>query len=150
MFRGKISDIRNAPTTIENVVTYDAVVQVDNRDLRLKPGMTANVSFLITHKERILKVPNVALRFRPEFAREEGNKEKEERPQAIGTSSREDKRPGRVWILSSKGEMIPIPISPGITDGTFTEVRGGDLKEGMEIIVEDLAKKKEPGLSGNV
>ncbi len=71
IFRGTVSEIRNAPQTIQNVVTYDVVIQVDNRDLRLKPGMTANVSIQIEHKENILKVPNSALRFRPEFAKKE-------------------------------------------------------------------------------
>ena len=56
-FRGKVSEIRNAPTTIQNVVTYDVVIQVGNKDFKLKPGMTANVSVLIAHKEGVLKIP---------------------------------------------------------------------------------------------
>ena len=64
-FRGKVSEIRNAPTTIQNVVTYDIVIQVGNKDFKLKPGMTANVSILIAHKEGVLKIPNSALRFQP-------------------------------------------------------------------------------------
>ncbi len=71
IFRGKVSEIRNAPQTIQNVVTYDVVIQVNNSDLRLKPGMTANVSIQIEHKENVLKIPNSALRFRPEFAKKE-------------------------------------------------------------------------------
>jgi HlyD family secretion protein len=70
-FRGRVSEIRNAPQIIQNVVTYNVVIQVDNSDLRLKPGMTANVSVQIEHKENILKIPNSALRFRPETARKE-------------------------------------------------------------------------------
>ena len=85
-FRGKVSEIRNAPITIQNVVTYDVVVQVDNTDLRLKPGMTANVSVQIEHKENILKIPNSALRFRPESAKKEetGNKKQEVPPSDKG------------------------------------------------------------------
>ncbi|MCX8117445.1 MAG: efflux RND transporter periplasmic adaptor subunit [Desulfobacterota bacterium] len=70
-FQGRVSEIRNAPQTIQNVVTYNVVIQVENRDLRLKPGMTANVSIEIEHKENILKVPNAALRFRPESIKRE-------------------------------------------------------------------------------
>jgi HlyD family secretion protein len=67
-FTGKVTQVRNAPTTIQNVVTYDAVVQVANPELRLKPGMTANVAFLIAERQDILKVPTAALRFQPEGA----------------------------------------------------------------------------------
>ena len=62
-FRGRVSEVRNAPTTIQNVVTYDVVIQVGNKDFKLKPGMTANVSVLIAHQEGVLKIPNAALRF---------------------------------------------------------------------------------------
>lgn len=68
VFRGKVTQVRNAPTTIQNVVTYNAVVQVENPELKLKPGMTANVAFLIAERQDVLKVPNAALRFQPEGA----------------------------------------------------------------------------------
>jgi len=72
-FRGRISDIRNAPVTVQNVVTYDVVVQVENKDLKLKPGMTANVTIVIARRDNVLKVPNQALRFQPEgVGKEEG------------------------------------------------------------------------------
>ena len=64
-FRGKVHQVRNAPTIIQNVVTYDAVVRIDNKDLLLKPGMTANVQFLVSEKEDALTIPNMALRFKP-------------------------------------------------------------------------------------
>lgn len=67
-FTGKVVQVRNAPITIQNVVTYDAVVQVANPEMRLKPGMTANVSFLIAERSNTLKVPNAALRFQPDGA----------------------------------------------------------------------------------
>ena len=75
-FRGKVSEIRNAPTTIQNVVTYDIVLRVGNNDFKLKPGMTANVSILIAHREGVLKVPNSALRFQPSTVRREDGGEK--------------------------------------------------------------------------
>ena len=74
IFRGKVSEVRNAPITIQNVVTYDVVILVNNEDLKLKPGMTANVSIMIAHREGVLKIPNAALRFRPLSARKESGK----------------------------------------------------------------------------
>jgi HlyD family secretion protein len=70
-FQGKVTDIRNAPVTVQNVVTYDVVIQVKNPELKLRPGMTANASILVAQRENALKIPNSALRFRPEFAKKE-------------------------------------------------------------------------------
>jgi HlyD family secretion protein len=70
-FLGKVTDIRNAPVTLQNVVTYDVVIQVKNLELKLRPGMTANASILVAQRENALKIPNSALRFRPEFAKKE-------------------------------------------------------------------------------
>src|SRR3990167_6948732 len=64
-FRGTVAQVRNAPTVVQNVVTYNAVVRIDNKELLLKPGMTANVQFLVAQKEDALTIPNIALRFRP-------------------------------------------------------------------------------------
>ena len=142
-FRGKVSEIRNAPITIQNVVTYDVVIQVDNKDLKLKPGMTANVSVQIEHKEGILKIPNAALRFRPESAKMKETVEKrKEGLKQMKSSTGEGGRPGRVWVLSKEGKPIPISIVLGITDGTFSQVSEGGLKEGMEVIVEETSNKK--------
>ncbi len=89
-FRGRVSEVRNAPQTIQNVVTYDVVIQVDNRELRLKPGMTANVSIQIEHKEDILKVPNSALRFKPEIAKKEETVKTSSRKQEVPSSEKRD------------------------------------------------------------
>jgi HlyD family secretion protein len=156
-FNGKVSEIRNAPITIQNVVTYDVVIQVDNKDLKLKPGMTANVSVLIEHKEGILKIPNAALRFRPAVAKikETGEKGKGGSPQKqksneqVKSPQGEKERPGKVWVLSQQGKPIPVSIVLGITDGTFSEVVAGDLREGMEVIVEETSGKKGQGQSGS-
>ncbi len=64
-FRGKVRQIRNSPQTVQNVVTYDAVIDVDNPDLKLRPGMTANVTFVSAEKDDVLRVPNAAMRFKP-------------------------------------------------------------------------------------
>jgi HlyD family secretion protein len=150
MFQGRISEIRNAPMTIQNVVTYDVVIQVDNKELKLKPGMTANVSVLVAHKEGVLKISNAALRFRPEVAKREETGEKKKGDLSKGpqmsrnpTSSQgEGKLTGRVWVLSPEGKAKPISIVLGITNGSFSEVVSGDLKEGTEVIVEETSNKK--------
>jgi HlyD family secretion protein len=156
-FRGKVSEIRNAPTTISNVVTYDVVIQVDNRDLKLKPGMTANVSVLVAHREGVLKISNAALRFRPEFVKsgEAENKRKgdlSKGPQLSGSgksSQGEEKLTGRVWVLSPEGKPKPITIVLGITNGSFSEVVSGGLKEGTEVIVEEGSNKKSSSQGGS-
>jgi HlyD family secretion protein len=145
-FQGIVSEIRNAPTTIQNVVTYDVVIQVDNRDLKLKPGMTANVTILVAHKEGALKIPNAALRFRPVYVKEEraGAKGKEKSPVTgkLPQPGTDRGRPGRVWSLSPEGKPVPISIVVGISDGTFSEMVAGDLQEGTEIIIEETSNKK--------
>ena len=152
-FRGKVSEIRNAPQTIQNVVTYDVVIEVGNKELKLKPGMTANVSILIAQRKGALKLPNAALRFRPEPGEGIPAKKKEglkkEGPAANKPpESAEGPRPVRVWILSQDGKPVPVTVQLGITNGSYSEVVEGDLKEGMQVIVEDLTKKKSQGQSG--
>jgi len=83
-FTGQVTQVRNAPITVQNVVTYDAVVQVANPDLRLKPGMTANVSFLIAERQNVVKVPTAALRFRPDGAAPEPSARTSQTPQRGG------------------------------------------------------------------
>jgi HlyD family secretion protein len=149
IFRGKVSEVRNAPIIIQNVVTYDVVIQVDNKDLKLKPGMTANVSVMIAHGEGVLKIPNAALRFRPASAKSESGKggPPQKAGEQVKSSQGDQGRPGRVWILSKEGKPIPASIVLGITDGTFSEVMSGDLREGGEVIVEETSGKKGPAQS---
>jgi len=113
---------------VQNVVTYDVVIKVDNPDLRLKPGMTANVSIITSIKNDILKIPKSTLRFSP--VTQEKTKAK---PQQKG--------PG-VWILeNNKPKRIPITV--GISDGLYSEVVTGEIKEGQDVIVESLSKGLE-------
>ncbi len=121
-FKGRVWQVRIAPITVQNVVTYDVVIKVDNSSLKLKPGMTANVSIIVAAKKDVLKIPNAALRFRP---RETG------KPSVY-------KSPG-VWILEN-GKPKRIKVTTGISDGNYTELISGELKEGQEAIVESLTK----------
>ncbi len=131
-FPGKVWQIRQAPISVQNVVTYDVVIQVHNRDLKLMPGMTANTTIIVATRQNALRVTNAALRFR--FP---------ERSRSSGESAVAAERKGMVvWILEG-GKPKRIPMTPGISDGTYTEVVSGDLKEGQQAIVELLRKSKE-------
>jgi HlyD family secretion protein len=142
-FTGKVWQIRQAPITVQNVVTYDVVVQVNNRDFKLMPGMTANVSIIITKKHNVLRITNGALRFR--FTdRQTGT--------TLGSASTAtpgggEKKGTSVWLLEN-GKPRRVTITPGISDGVYTEVVSGELKEGQQLIVEALKKSQTKGPSG--
>jgi HlyD family secretion protein len=141
-FQGRVWQVRRAPITVQNVVTYDVVVQVPNRDLKLMPGMTANVTVVITTKEDVLRIPNAALRFRPPA---------DPAASKAGTDAGagEQKAPSgpAVWVLE-KGKPKRMGITPGISDGIWTEVVAGDLKQEHQVIVEAAAKNKAAGSAG--
>ncbi len=127
-FRGQVSQVRISPVTVQNVVTYDVVVQVENKDLRLKPGMTANVSVVTAVRENVLRLPNGALRFRPQ--------EREGRGASQGSLPRKGQS---VWVLE-EGKPKRVHLKTGVSDGIYTEIQSGDLAEGREVITESLAK----------
>jgi HlyD family secretion protein len=145
-FKGIVAQVRNAATTVQNVVTYNVVVSVDNPELKLKPGMTANVSIIVARRESALKIPNSALRFRPPEevasatppANAAGGGQ---RPPAGGSGRAEgSKRSGsprgerKVYVLApgaAKPEAIPVKL--GISDGLTTEVLEG-LKVGDAVV----------------
>lgn len=134
LFRGKVSQIRIAPITVQNVVTYDVVINVDNRDLKLKPGMTANVSVILSNKKDVLKIPNAALRFRYDD------------PKAEPQAQKGARGPG-IWLLE-KGKPKRVKITPGISDGNYTEVASGEVREGQDVIVEMTSKAKKTSQTG--
>jgi HlyD family secretion protein len=152
LFHGQVKQVRNAPISVQNVVTYDVVVGVKNSDLRLKPGMTANVSIVVAQKDNVLKVPNAALRFTPPKGAAGGTPgaataERASAPaqpmlQTPGTSGQPE-RPEKVkaerfktvWRLSSSGDPEGIGVQPGISDGASTEVFTTELQEGDAVIV---------------
>jgi HlyD family secretion protein len=232
-FRGKVTDIRNAPLTVQNVVTYDVVILVKNPELKLRPGMTANASILVAQRENVLKIPNSALRFRPEFAKKEaspptkgaaapaapspssstgeqilerlkaelkltpeqqagisrilkdaqseilaarkagGAEEAKNKSKELRTANRLkirslltedqkkkfdqlDQRPEsspapaqgfKIWVPAPDGKPVPVDITTGISDGSYTEVASGVLKEGQEVIVEAASGNNKGGAS---
>jgi HlyD family secretion protein len=162
-FRGKISQIRNAATTVSNVVTYDAVIDVANEDLRLRPGMTANATVTYADKKDVLAVPNAALRFRPP---PEANLPKaaasaatghrshdtgsasgqggggDGRPEGRGEGRGEGREAKTLWTLDGN-TPVQVPIKTGLSDGAYTELLNDDLKEGESVIVDATVAGKE-------
>jgi HlyD family secretion protein len=146
-FRGQVRQVRNAPISVQNVVTYNVVIGVDNRDMRLKPGMTANVSIIVARKDQVVKVPNAALRFTPpKPAKPDGP---DGRTAASAGGAGANAKAARlaaggagqplwakvVWRLGPSGDPEAVPVQTGISDGNFTEVVGGEMKEGDEVII---------------
>jgi HlyD family secretion protein len=129
VFRGRLRQVRDNAQTIQNVVTYDAVVDVDNSERLLKPGMTANVSFTYASREAALRVPNAALRFRPDAAAVLELTRGEPVPSPTPPDGR------LLWRLEA-GKAAPLLVRTGVTDGTFTEVVSGALKPGDALVVE--------------
>ncbi len=125
VFHGRIAQIRLAPQTVQNVVTYTAVIQVDNPDLKLKPGMTANVTAIVAERKDVITVPNAALRFRPANA---------EQPQR-------GKQGPTIWKIDGE-QLTPVAVKLGVTDGVVSEVISGDIKEGDRIATPTAANAK--------
>jgi HlyD family secretion protein len=146
-FRGEVTQIRKAPQVLQNVVTYDVVVSANNSDLALLPGMTANVRIVTDQKESALQVPNAALRFRPPgveetpqrtgtgVGRPSGGAGPTSSPGASPTPGRSAGPRGRIWIVGPDGKPKPVAVQLGVSDGTNTEIVGGDLAEGQQVIV---------------
>jgi len=156
VFKGTVRQVRNSPQTVQNVVTYDAVIDVANPELKLKPGMTANVTFIYAEKDDVLKVPNAALRFKPPPAllAGEGGPSGRSGPrgdgQARGAGGGQGQVAGQgrggargpetldrrtVWV-TREGTPTPLRVRTGISDGSFTEIVEGELAAGAEVLTD--------------
>lgn len=172
-FHGKVTQIRNSPITVQNVVSYDTVIEVANRDMKLRPGMTANVSVIVAQRENALKIPNGALRFRPAGATADAasksgataaNAGGGMRGSGGGSSSgaggwrggtgraRGERSPIRtVYVLpagATAGEPKPVTVKTGISDGVSTEVLEG-LKEGDTVVTGQTVTTQTPAPSAS-
>ena len=160
-FRGKVKQIRLNPTTQQNVVTYNVVVAVENPEQILLPGMTAYVSIVVAQKKGVLLVPNTALRFKPAEADKAEKADGEAAKSANGSrpggqpgaggekrEKRRDAGSGTVHVLS-EGQLKPMKINTGITDARFTEVAGGELKEGDRVITGENLPNASPAASSS-
>lgn len=142
-FKGKVVQVRIAPATTDNIVTYTVVIHVDNGDLRLKPGMTANVSIKTETRTDVMKIPTAALRFRPP------QDLLDTLPPSAASGDAPDRRDGGlhsgyVWIVRDKKPVRRVFVRTGITDNSQIEVVSGDLAVGDELGTAALA----PGTGG--
>ena len=132
-FTGKLRQIRNAAQTLQNVVTYDGVIDVENPDLLLRPGMTANITFVAAQKDNVVRLRNAALRFEPEpqLLTRIGVKDSSLPPPAGQAAS------GKiVWVLRN-GKPAAVQVSTGVTDGTWSEMVQGHLQAG-DVLITDM------------
>jgi len=152
LFEGTIYQVRMNPTTVQNVVTYPVVVEAANPDLKLLPGMTANLSFQIDKREDVLKIPNAALRFfpksehvRPEDRKlldgggwraaddEEDTSRDELRPAAQRAEASQKRNRRHVWVVDGD-HLRAIEITTGLSDYKYTELVSGPIREGQKLV----------------
>ncbi|MCK6554171.1 efflux RND transporter periplasmic adaptor subunit [Candidatus Binatia bacterium] len=136
-FAGTVTQVRNAPITVQNVVTYDVIVEVDNTGMELKPGMTANVTIVTAERDDVLRVPLRALRFNPETTGG-GTPTPRRDWRTNGTGS-------AVWVAQPDGELRRTDITTGLRDERFAEVLSGPLEAGTLVAVgrKPAARKTE-------
>jgi len=137
-FWGVVSQVRNSPQIVQNVVTYDVVVSVDNPDLALKPGMTANLSIVSAQRNDVLKVPLAALRFHPPV---EGDTDKQDGQKPDGgqsdiqtTEGKQEKTQRQVWVQTDGQHLAPVSVQIGISDDTYAELLNGTLQAGDQVV----------------
>jgi HlyD family secretion protein len=141
-FRGVVSQVRIAPIITQNVVTYDVVITVENKDLRLKPGMTANVSIEVMRKDDVLKIPSAALRFKPVSDGDETEQKSPAGKRRTGGTGGQ-----KVFVLKD-GKPVPVKVKTGAADNSHAELVQGELRPGQEVIVEQIQPKKKASPAG--
>jgi len=153
-FQGTVRQIRNAPLATQNVVTYDAVIDVDNNALKLKPGMTANVTFVYADRPDVVSVPNSALRFKPpadllrDSLRTQANAASSEPVAPVNGAAKERPLDQRsIWVLrASMPERREIRV--GVTDGTSSELLEGSVRPGDLVITGFVGEPAQPAAQG--
>ena len=129
-FEGVVAQIRLQPQTVQNVVTYAVLIDAPNRDLVLKPGMTANVTIEVARRDAALRVPSAALRFQPR------------RADLSGPPADQASRVPQVW-RSENGELTPVEVTAGLTDGQFTEIVEGSLSVGETVAIRQSTSEQD-------
>jgi len=133
-FEGTVTQVRQSPQTVQNVVTYDAVIGTDNRELALKPGMTASTRVIVDQRNDVVRVPNQALRYTPGGLASAGPSGTVA-PAGTGTSANASDE-SRLWVLRD-GQPIALSVVVGLEDENFTEIVKGDLNPGDQVIVSE-------------
>ena len=148
-----VQQVRQAPQTVQNVVTYDVVVGVANEDLALKPGMTASMRIVTSRADHVLRVPDQALRYMPS-----GTLKGDER-QAPGSNAQPLRqlaadgqvrkgRSGQVWVLAD-GKPRRVAVTVGLDDDAFAEILAGELHEGDAVIMSEQSSAPPRAASGS-
>jgi HlyD family secretion protein len=119
IFEGKVSQVRQSPQTVQNVVTYDVVISVNNSDLTLMPGMTAASRIVVDQRDDVIRVPNQALRYTPG-----------------GFAGAAQSGPAHIWVLRD-GKPVSVPVVVGLDDDSFSEIATGDVKPGDLVITAE-------------
>ena len=155
-FNGKIRLVRLNPTIQQNVVTYNVIVDVTNEGNVLKPGMTAQVSFVANQRADVLRIPNAALRFRPVKDEKAEKKDDKKKSAAVKTEAaktdaaktetvapvdRTKRPPSRVYKLDANGELLTVEVRTGVASNQHTEIISGEITAGDELVIRDLQDK---------
>lgn len=173
-FSGRVTQVRYSPEIIQNVVTYITIVEVDNPELKLRPGMTATVTVVVGEAKNVLRVPNSALRFTPSLTPEEmreifenmrkemgggrdraaqaggpGGERQMINMRGTGQQGSRMRQFSRVWIEDENVKFRPVLIKTGMTDNSYTQVVWGNLKEGQEVITGEGSANERGGSSRN-
>jgi HlyD family secretion protein len=145
-FRGEVGKIRLNASMTQNVVTYTVEINTDNSDGKLLPYLTANVTFEVTKRNNVLMVPNAALRWlptsqqvAPDARQEVANAGRRGSGATQPTAGAGDRTQGQVWIVDGRF-VRAVTVTVGLSDGSATEVRSDDLREGMEVVVGEAAR----------
>ena len=123
-FAGRVAQVRQAPVSIQNVITYDVVVTVDNPDLALKPGMTATAKIVTAQSLNVLRVPSQALRFTPTAVARNALAKAMKSGQAA------------IWVQRDR-KLVAIPVTVGLVDDAFAEIKAGNLKPGDQVVTSE-------------
>ncbi len=138
VFQGTVSRVRRLPPNVPGTASYDAVVNVDNGDLALKPGMIATTQIIVAQKSDVLRVPDQALRFAPSVAKVQS---------AAPVQSQPHPGQSQIWVLRG-GEPVAVNVVTGLDDGSTTEIAQGELSPGDQVIVGDSRNNPQSGSSG--
>src|SRR5262249_8433808 len=133
VFQGAVTQVRQAPQSVQNVITYDVVISAPNSDLLLKPGMTATTHIVTESRDNVVRVPDQALRYTPGGMVGTAGTASQGTTSAAGANT----RTRSVWILRD-GRPVQVAVTIGLDDDTYAEVTGGDVKPGDRVVVSEV------------
>jgi len=143
-FEGVVSQVRQSPQTVQNVVTYDIVVSANNSDLALKPGMTAAALIFVDQRSDVVRVPDQAIRYVPSAISATAPVKPIGPPEGAALPRGNGPNVGQIWILRD-GQPVSLPVVLGLDDDSFTEIASGDVKPGDQVIAaEQSATSSQP------